>query len=193
VGKAKMTTIRGGNLYSPTISPSPLIEVHENAEDTSIRDISFSSNGGHTEILDLGARTRLSKSKSIYPITWRTDRGTPNIGNGVLIGDYTREGTLCVANATWIAGTSTTYQDGFWEFSLPFKIGASNRSIGQAMITRSNDSKKWMCLAWADAGTNFLKLAVINDGQLVDSNHPVQFSPGDRIDISISYPFSSSR
>jgi hypothetical protein len=56
-----------------------------------------------------------------YVVIWDQSSGTnPNLGNGTLIGKYQRVGRTINVNINMTAGTTTTFGNGGWRFSLPF-------------------------------------------------------------------------
>lgn len=61
-----------------------------------------------------------------YTPVWTASGTAPAIGNGTLTGRWRRSGDRVIANIELVAGTTTTFGTGFYSFSLPPGITASN-------------------------------------------------------------------
>lgn len=85
----------------------------------------------------------ISTDTSLYTPTWIG--GSPSIGNGTLQGTYRREGDTLYGTIYLLAGSTTTFGSGQWEFSLPAgltidsnKLNNSN-SVQASGVAYAND------------------------------------------------------
>jgi hypothetical protein len=62
--------------------------------------------------------------------TWTATGSNPAIGNGTLEGKYMRVGKQCFAKYRLVAGSTTTFGSGEWNFSLPFNAQLDGINIG---------------------------------------------------------------
>lgn len=67
-----------------------------------------------------------------YSVTWTADSSAPSLGDGELVGRYSRIGNVVFVRMTFDAGASTTFGSGFWGFSLPVTGVDSSASLGTA-------------------------------------------------------------
>ena len=67
-----------------------------------------------------------------YTPTWTTSGTAPSLGNGTLLGHYTRVGNLVTVNIEFLAGSTTTFGTGQFRVSLPFTSAPLIQQVGSA-------------------------------------------------------------
>lgn len=95
---------------------------------------------------DLNAATQQSAWTS-YSSSWTSSGTAPAIGNGSIVGYYSKIGRLVTVRAAVYCGTSTTFGSGYYGLSLPFAAQVTNVPSGLFAIAGS-----WVL---SNAGTTF--------------------------------------
>lgn len=97
-----------------------------------------------------------------YVVIWDQSSGTnPNIGNGTLIGKYQRIGRTINVNINMTAGTTTTFGNGGWRFSLPF--AAANDTHFMVGVAHA------LCNGARYMGSNVVSAAATNTSPFMSS------------------------
>jgi hypothetical protein len=123
-------------------------------------------------------------NSTAYTPTWAVQSGTnPTIGNGILVGDYSRIGDLVYFRVRVVFGTTTTAGSGTYTFSLPFAMSDPENGItGNAVVLDAG-------VAWyrgyvpntVEAGLNDKCVLIGPTGLSVQSAAPIVFGNGDNI------------
>lgn len=78
---------------------------------------------------------KLNGAWASYAVSWTASGSAPSLGNGALLGWWTRIGNMMGVQITLTIGSTTTTGTGFWSFSLPVAgngVGSQPFQIGQA-------------------------------------------------------------
>jgi hypothetical protein len=123
--------------------------------------------------------------KQLYAPTW-TATSDPAIGDGSIDGEYIKWGSLVLAKAHIVMGSTTTYGSGVWNIGLPFPAASAFMHIGSArvfqsgVIIRSGNSI-------SVAGTAKCTVEIDSTGNGISSTVPHTWSANDAVTISLPY------
>lgn len=95
-----------------------------------------------------------------YTPVWAASGPAPSLGNGVLLGAYTRVGRMVTVRIGLFGGSSTTWGSGSYSLTLPFTANVSGIPAGQFAHVGT-------ILASAASNANFYTL-----GALIDQSTP---------------------
>ncbi|MFI9613189.1 hypothetical protein ACIHCM_16200 [Streptomyces sp. NPDC052023] len=139
-----------------------------------------------------------------YTPVWRTDTGTaPSVGNGQLVGSYSKTGTVVHVRIYLRIGTTTNLSalaaNGNWSFSLPVPpVSTSWKLDGRVLTAIAFDASAALSyqgsalLSTASGGTaTSLRdgLALTND--IWDKGHPFAWAAGDVLSLHGTYESAS--
>jgi hypothetical protein len=133
-----------------------------------------------------------------YTPTWTGSGGVqPSLGNGTLTGRWIANGKLVDAKLRFVAGSTTTYGDGFFRFSLPVAAAAPaaypvplagwsqatdvSASAGYMLFPRMNTSTTVFDLVYHAISANGLAYSAIG------ATFPFTWASGDFFDVHLSY------
>lgn len=97
-----------------------------------------------------------------YTPTWTAATSNPSLGNGTLTAAYKRlDGSKSVyLRLRLVAGTTTTYGNGAWSFSLPAGLTpAAFQSLGGFLLDNSTVNR-WAISAWLTAANGIERIAL---------------------------------
>lgn len=145
---------------------------------------------GGTEALTIDATTKMSGAWTDYAVAWTSSGTQPAIGNGVLIGSYSKIGRTVNLKIRIKMGSTTTYGTGYYSFSLPVTAAAayndatSGGEIGSAFFLDTG-------VAWRDGfsviqTTTTLACYHVSVGQ-VSATGPHTWGNTDEWNMSITY------
>jgi hypothetical protein len=96
-----------------------------------------------------------------YTPTWSTSNATqPAIGNGTLTGRYRAIGKTVWFSLRFIAGSSTTFGDGLWAFSLPVGYAPTAIQAASGVIVGSSSLRQPVA-AWLSTGTGIFRILTL--------------------------------
>lgn len=120
-----------------------------------------------------------------YTPTW-TASVAPAIGDGTLTGGYALIGKVCAFYITLVAGSTTTFGTGFWQFSLPLTAVtfSGNSSVPGGIASARDDSttSRNNALAILNGATNFF-LTTTATNALYGSTSPWTWATSDQLGI----------
>lgn len=95
-----------------------------------------------------------------YTPVWSTASASPvvSLGNGTLTGAYKALGKTVCFRLRWVAGTTTTYGDGLWSFTLPTGYGPAS-SQAAAGLAVSATSARYPLGAYLTAAAGVFRMA----------------------------------
>lgn len=107
-----------------------------------------------------------------YSPTWTTSNATqPSLGNGSLTGRYKALGKTVWFSLRFQAGSSTTFGDGLWTFSLPSgRAPTAVQSCGGVLIGPS--SNRYPAACWLSTGTGVFRIIPYGGTGGVRTNSP---------------------
>lgn len=154
---------------------------------------------GTLELIDLNvtnaklAATAVTQSKvsseapTAYTPTWNASGVAPAIGNGTLTGSYVKWGRLVFFTMEMVAGTTTTFGTGTYEFGLPV-ASALGAGAPLAALTIMNNSGTRFVGINIQAGTN-QRFRTLERLTLDDIAHdaPFTWGTGDFIQVTGAY------
>ncbi len=132
--------------------------------------------------------TDLGKWQAYTPV-WTASTTNPSIGNGTLVGKYINIGKLVTANIMLTAGSTTTFGNGTWAFSLPITVAGSNIQYLGSWAAQDTGTSWYAGTVFTWSGATKLE-RFIRDGLLVNYlsiGQPHAWASGDVLYISIAY------
>jgi hypothetical protein len=132
-------------------------------------------------------QARVGEVGTWVPI-WTSGGVAPVLGNGTLVGNYTKVGRLVLAAIRWDAGGTTTYGNNAnaWTFSLPV-IASGVVWIGSALALTGGGSTYRDLVPLCVGGGTIVTLAISGTGQNVAQTTPVAWASGDWLAITMLY------
>ena len=124
-----------------------------------------------------------------YTPTWTCASGdAPAIENGILNGLFSIVDGLCYVRIYWLAGASTTFGTGPYNFALPVAaIAGYPQTLGAGRITDSGTRDYFNVVCYANAGASVVFAGI--DATNVAYNSPCTFANGDQMRFSFIYTF----
>jgi hypothetical protein len=121
-----------------------------------------------------------------FTVTWTAVTTNPAIGNGTVVADYVKVGTLVRYALRMNFGSTTTFGSGVWMFSLPFDAAAAN-DMGSVFAFDAGTANR--VGASAISSTTTLRLVSDNTTNNWQSNIPFTWSgaDNDRFQTTIVY------
>lgn len=120
-----------------------------------------------------------------YTPTWTTSGTAPSLGDGSLIGRYSRTGNLVTVTIEFLAGSTTTFGTGDFRFSLPFTSAPTVQQVGTARLLDSGTAY-WVGTAVASASSSFVRMFTTTS-TAVSSTGPFVWANGDSLVLTITY------
>ena len=91
-----------------------------------------------------------------YTPAWTSTGTQPVLGNGTLTGRYTRYGPLCFCRIRLVAGSTTTFGTGQWQFSFPMNFaGAAGGAPLPGMGTDASTGQVFLATGRLDNAAKF--------------------------------------
>jgi hypothetical protein len=125
-----------------------------------------------------------------YTPAWTTSGTAPSLGNGTLTGRYMKIGRTVIVHINFIAGSTTTFGTGNYNFTVPFAAAAAGASlighahllgtarwVGQVVISPSATT----CSAFFQVGTADTRVNFMTELR------PETHASGDQLRLTLIY------
>jgi hypothetical protein len=125
-----------------------------------------------------------------YTPTWTASSVNPAIGDGTLVGEYTRKGDSITLTINLSIGSTTTMGTGDWRFSVPISPNLPTSGAIQTGIARMLDTgtARHVGIARLLNGGTYLEIEATGATlDLVDTNSPFTWAQNDTLLIQITY------
>lgn len=132
-----------------------------------------------------GVNTSRDNKISPYTPIWTAATVNPSIGNGTLTGTWTKRGDLVLVSVVWVAGATTAFGTGQWNFSLPIPSGRSGFCGTGFMI---HGGAFYQAISNTTANSSNLQLYFSGSPGALNSTTPWVWVNGDAIAITLEYP-----
>jgi hypothetical protein len=121
-----------------------------------------------------------------YTPTFTSTAGSPDVGNGTLVGRYSKKGREVTAFIRFVIGGSTNVGSGTWSFSLPSIPNTTLTCIGSLLVVDATATPHTgVSIALAN-GTAFVQGQTTGAIRL-GSATPITWATGDEVLIGITY------
>jgi len=125
-----------------------------------------------------------------YPPTWTGSGSNPSLGNGTLVGRYSKVGRLVTVHINLIPGSTTTYGSGNYNWALPF--AAANNGCSYILSAHLLGTDRWMGqMVISPAATTtsaFFNLSTTNSRiDFMTPTRPETFANGSQLRITGTY------
>ena len=174
------TVAPGGILPSSTAPSSPYIgQAYHNGTDL----LMWNGSSWDTYVKTPGAWTS-------YTPTWTASGSNPSLGNGVLVGRYSKVGRVVTVHINLIPGSTTTYGSGNYSWALPF--AAANTGCSYIMSAHLLGTDRWMGqMVISPAATTtsaFFNLSTTNSRiDFMTPTRPEAFANGSQLRVTGTY------
>jgi hypothetical protein len=121
-----------------------------------------------------------------YTPAW-TASVDPAIGDGSIVGRYTKIAREVSVSIDLIAGSTTTFGTGAWYFSLPYVPTTALSWIGSADIFDAGTNIRVGSVRTLTDGTARCIVHADSDTAQLDSARPMAWASGDRLRLSVTY------
>lgn len=113
----------------------------------------------------------------------------PVLGNGSIVGTYSRDGQDVTARISLTVGSTTTLGSGELRFGLPFTVGATGTTpmFGDVLALRSGVAFR-VGVAVAQPGNAFASIYFDLQSNAASATIPYAWTTDDYMQLSISYP-----
>lgn len=146
-------------------------------------------------ILDLSASvngTFITSAPVIYTPVLSASTANPVIGNGVLRGEYSRNGSVIHVSIEYTIGSTDTFGTGTWRFSLPVtppgQTGSPTVELGQGYCRQAAGATFEFIQPVVIPGTAFVVLQRAGaGGPQVTNAAPFAWAAGDIVRFTIDY------
>lgn len=148
------------------------------------------------QTLTAAALEALVSAWASYTPTWTASGTAPVLGNGTLSGRYKQIGKLVHVEIGLLAGTTTTYGTGQWQFLLPATADypggafAENRDVGGYQAFDTSGAARYVGHnVLASSGSNLVCLTNNSPTAIgtVGATVPFTWATGDRLTINATY------
>lgn len=116
------------------------------------------------DVTDNGTGNSVFQRLRSYAVAWTGSVADPAIGNGTLQGYYSRQGAQITVQINLSIGSTTTFGNGGWRFSLP-QPGVSPYSLIQVMgsgFTQLSGAKDFVLVLRTVPGQNYVELFYVD-------------------------------
>jgi hypothetical protein len=114
-----------------------------------------------------------------YTPVWSTSNATqPAIVNGTLTGRFKAIGKTVWFSLRFLSGTSTTYGDGLWSFSLPPGLIPTTPQSVPGVVSNSS-AGRYPVTCWLASTGGVLRIILPSGGSAVRTNPPTGNAPLD--------------
>jgi len=138
--------------------------------------------GDKTFAADLNA---LIPEWTSFTPTWGAATTNPALGNGSLIGWYTKVNKLVHVQINLTIGSTSTMGSGRWTFALP--VAAAIQTILPAVAIDVSATTRYAVNAWVTTGTGVFSIATGGGANGVSSTVPFTWATDDALLIAGSY------
>lgn len=122
-----------------------------------------------------------------YTPSWTGSTGNPTLGNGSLIGRYTRRGDRVKGYVELTYGSTTANGTGSIRFSLPVTAAAGEGDqLGEALVLDAG-TRFYNALTLISSGGTYLELYAENTGAAMTFASPFSPANGDKFRIAFDY------
>ncbi|MFF4536536.1 hypothetical protein [Streptomyces aureus] len=174
------TVAPGGILPSATAPSSPYTgQYYDNGTDL------FRWNGSSWDTYQ-----KVPGAWTSYTPTWTGSGSNPSLGNGTLVGRYSKIGRLVTVHINLIPGSTTTYGSGNYNWVLPF--AAANNGCSYVLQAHLLGTDRWMgqmIISPAASTTSaFFNLSTTNSRiDFMTPTRPETFANGSQLRITGTY------
>lgn len=134
------------------------------------------------------AQEHLTADAQSYTVAWTATTTNPAIGDGALTGRYVRTGAMVHVWLAMVAGSTTTFGSGVWEFSLPVNASSAMRFWPGVAQLLDNGVGDYRGVARIDQATQRLRLiGKDGGGAVVTSTVPFTWGNTDRLSVYVAY------
>jgi hypothetical protein len=198
-------SFKGGFYYVPGTNAAIDMQV-ASTPNLSVEDICFNTGGnpfsGMSNVAEIFAKGNTQggagsgvtainnyfSSQSFTP-TWTGATTNPSLGNGTLIGNWSRHGRRVEAVINLTTGTTTTYGSGNWAFSLPTGDAGIGDVFSVSMTCAGGLYVGVGKVASSKAGTIFTASSTSN---AVQSTTPATWVSGNSLQATVCYLTNTS-
>lgn len=122
-----------------------------------------------------------------YTPTWTTTGVAPALGNGSLTGRYVQIGKWVHGIATLVAGTTTTFGTGDFEFSLPVTASASAGSMVGVGSTTNSGVATYVIFSHLTTSAKVNIYTTASPTTVVSGTVPFAFGTADDVYVTFKY------
>lgn len=126
-----------------------------------------------------------ASAQAQYTPLWNASVSTPDIGDGVLYGQYLRFGKMCFATIYFSFGSTTNPGSGDWVFTLPFPV--DGYEYAGSVYTLDNLTSFYCDVCRAPATGVALYLVRSGTGNYYTGSVPFTWAAGDTFTATITY------
>jgi hypothetical protein len=112
--------------------------------------------------------------------------GTAILGNGTLVGFFTRNGDAINVIIQFTIGSTTNLGTGFFRFGLPYPRATSD-TIWTGSVFSSHEATNYMGTCEIPGAANYLQLTVLSNGTGFTHLNPAAFATGDTFYMTATY------
>lgn len=139
--------------------------------------------------LDLSAfsyRNIVDSPRSVYQPEWQSSGVAPTVGNGAIVGDWSRQGSVVHFSAQLTVGSTSTFGTGFYRITLPMAPPAGINQSVTCLIYDSSANLYYVGVGVIGTGLAYVSMQT-NAASGVAATSPITFATGDLIRVSGSY------
>ncbi len=131
----------------------------------------------------------LADEYAIYTPVWTGSITNPVLGDGSIYGWYTKRGHTVTASITLVAGSTTTFGSGSFQFSLPFDVHNDGTMVylGAARIGDSNTGKSYLAVVRAYQNLGIVTLQTNGEVSAITATSPITWASGDVLEMTVTY------
>lgn len=126
-----------------------------------------------------------------YSPSWIGDITNPSIGNGTLVGYYSRVGNVVTMSIRLVMGSTTTYGSGAWSFGLPFTSNGGAMHLFVAYLRDTSTSTNYHRIGIIAGASGIVQafrgLADGTNSNAMNATTPFTWANGDEIRIAGTY------
>lgn len=122
-----------------------------------------------------------------YTVSWTASTTDPTIGNGTIVGRYSRRGKVVEVSIRITMGSTTTFGSGNYFFSLPTTPSTALPQFGSAQILDSGTNFISAVSRTAVDGTARVQIYVDAGANAITGTAPITLTTSDQIMLTIRY------
>jgi hypothetical protein len=120
-----------------------------------------------------------------YTPTWTASSANPALGDGTLVGAYSRVGRRMFFRIALTVGSTTTFGSGYWKFSPPATpVVGTDMPVGDCMVRDSSSTLRYGGMCYVDSGSTLA--VVMNTDARLDAA-TIAWASGDVVYIAGTY------
>lgn len=123
-----------------------------------------------------------------YTPSWMAASVNPTLGNGTLVGKYTRTGRTVTDQITLTIGSTTANGTGEYTFTLSHQPKSSTKYSGAGVITDVGANLYVVTSRTKSDGTKNMAVFSNGVGTGVQQNSPMTWATGDTMEVTVNYP-----